>query len=130
MNTQLDSVLKYLQSIQGDLVGIVIPVIITAAVSLFSQFVTSAVSMLQDIIKYNHQQFKCMQEIYPSLKICLQNMRFFSEATKKSCPNLFDKGMSTSLKHYYEEIEDDQKFRSEHQDEVTEIDSFLNYMKL
>lgn len=128
MESQIESILNYLQSIQGDLVGIIIPAILTAAVSLFSLFVTSIISIVQDKEKHNHEQFKCMQEIFASLKICLQNM-CLSASLAKGYSLSYGGSISQALINYCDYSFDETTYRAKHQAELNEIDNFISFIK-
>lgn len=128
MSNQIDSIVIYLQNIQQDLVGIIIPAIIAATVSLISLVVSSLISVIQEKKKYNHEQFKYMQKAFPTLKIHLQQMRFSVNFAKKYVHS-FGSSVSQALKNYHDFRMKESLYRANHQDENQEIDKFIYTMK-
>lgn len=128
MNNQMDSILTYLQNIQHDLVGIIIPAIIAATVSLISLVVGSAISIIQEKRKYNHEQFKYMQKVFPTLKIHLQQMRFSIDLAKEYTKS-FGTSMQQALQNYHDFKVDECAYRKHHSTEGSEIDKFIHIME-
>ena len=67
MNKEIitDNVIQYLQSIQDNLVGLVLPVLITAVVSPVTVSINSIIQLVLQNSKYNSEQYKIMQEFIP-----------------------------------------------------------------
>lgn len=127
MSIQIDGILAYLKNIQHDLVGIIIPAILVAAVSLISLVVSSIISIVQEKRKYNHEQFKYMQKAFPILKIHLQQMRFSIDLAKEYT-NLFGASVSQALQNYHDFKINESLYRANHQIEGSEIDKFVYVM--
>lgn len=128
MSSQMDSILTYLQNIQHDLVGIIVPAIIAATVSLISLVVSSMISIIQEKRKYNHEQFKYMQKAFPTLKIHLQQMRFSIDLAKEYT-NSFGASVSKALQNYHDFKMNEGLYRASHQTEAPEIDKFIYTME-
>ena len=100
MSEELKEIITYLQSIQSDLVGIVIPAIIAAVVSLLSLAVSNITSAIRDKDKYNHAQYVYMQKVYPQLRNHLQKMELLLMAAAEN-EHYFGESISTALLEYY-----------------------------
>ena len=128
MSNQINDILTYLQSIQKDLVGIIIPAIITATISLISLVASSVISVIQEKRKYNHEQFKYMQKVFPTLKILLQQMRFSIDLAKEYTQS-FGSDISQALQNYHNFRMNESLYRKNHPAEGQEINKFIYIMK-
>jgi len=128
MDNQLENVLTYLQNIQSDIVGIIIPAIITAAVAMISLFVNSVITIIQEKEKYNHEQFKHMQKAFPTLKNHLQQMRLAITLAKKF-PLSYNSSLSQALQNYRAFNLNQSLYRSRHMSETQELDKFVHAIK-
>ena len=64
----VDSVIEYLKNIQGNLIGILIPTIITASISVITLIVNSIIQYRINDRQYKSKQYEIMREHYPYLK--------------------------------------------------------------
>ena len=128
MSDQINNILTYLQNIQHDLVGIIVPAVIAATVSLLSLLISSIISIVQQKEKYNHEQFKYMQRIFPFLKLHLQQMKLAIEMAQTYSTSFGD-SISTALKNYRSYIADSNLYRRNHQSASQEIDKFILFME-
>lgn len=124
MDNQLEQIIVYLQGIQGDIVGIIIPAIITATVAMISLFINSFISIIQEKVKYNHEQFKYMQKFFPNLKDHLQQMRL-AITLAKGYSHSFNSSLPKALQNYHAFKIDESSYRSNHPSEVQELDKFI-----
>ena len=86
----MDGIIQYLQGIQDNLIGIVLPVLITSLVSLITVLINAFIQIILQNSKFNDEQYKIMQEFYPKLKIYLLELRFIMQEIICSpiCSNL------------------------------------------
>lgn len=71
----INYIVNYLQAIQEDLIGILIPTIITAVLSLLTLIVNSIIQYKINDRQYKSKQYEIMREYYPSLKSNLVKIR-------------------------------------------------------
>lgn len=118
----MEEIVEYLQKIQNNLVGIVIPAIITAGVSLFTLLLNSLITILQGAKKQNSEQFAYMQKVYPEFREMLQDLWVNAHGMKQS-NELYKESISEALKNYYTCIRNEKQFRQDH----ASIDTFLDW---
>lgn len=128
MVNQVNEIVDYLKNIQDNMVGIIVPALITAIVSLLTLGINSFIIVIQEKNKYKSIQFKEMQNIYPSLKIHLQNLRFFALDVRES-QRLYKTSMSNALLEFFSFKKDEKSFRESHLKEIQEISKFVNSME-
>lgn len=121
-----NSVVEYLQKIQGDLVGIIIPVIITAIISLITMIVNSILKIMLENRKYNSEQYKIMQRFYPELKIILLELRFTLLELKN---NSIYSDINKAIEKYVQFSRNETAYRKEYINEGSHIDSFIKQMR-
>ena len=80
----MNHVIDILQSIQDDLVGIVLPVIITAFISVISIFVNAVMQIILRNSNINCEQYKLMQKFYPEMKISLLELKLSMKEVKSN----------------------------------------------
>lgn len=121
----MDNVIQYLQSIQDNLVGLVLPVLITAVVSLVTVSINSIIQLVLQNSKYNSEQYKIMQEFYPTLKGNLLELKLAIQeiVANPMCPNF-----KTAVDKYIEYKNNDIEYRTNHNNEVQYIDRFNTSM--
>lgn len=121
----MNEIILYLKNIQDNLIGIILPVLITAFVSLATVLINAFIQIILQNSKFNNEQYKVMQEFYPKLKICLLELRLSMQEVKESpvCLDLMD------AIHKYIEIRDNEvEYRNNHDNEIQFIDSFITIM--
>lgn len=64
----IDSVIEYLKSIQDNLIGIMVPAVLTAIVSVITLVVNSILQYKIYDRQYKSKQYEIMRQHYPSLK--------------------------------------------------------------
>lgn len=121
----MDKIVHYLLEIQEDLVGIVIPVIITAFISLITIIVDLIFKIVVENRKYNSEQYKYMQEFYPELKTKLYELKYDLHEIEN---NPMFGNRDQAIEKYIKISDDEQEYRSEHTDERLYIDTFKKSM--
>lgn len=121
----MDEVIQYLQGIQDNIIGIILPVLITALVSLVTVLINAFIQIILQNSKFNDEQYKIMQEFYPKLKICLLELRFTMEEIKYS-PTCLD--LKSAIEKYIEIRSNEAGYRRNHDNEIQFIDSFIAVM--
>lgn len=118
--------IKYLQNIQENLVGIVLPVVITAAVSLITVLVNAILQIMLQNSKANWEQYKIMQDFYPNMKLNLLRLRVAIQEVEHSplCTDLKE----ASVK-YAKYKSDEAEYRKKNDNEVQDIDVFISMME-
>jgi hypothetical protein len=119
-------IIENLQSIQDNLIGIILPVVITAFVSILTVLVNAAVQIILQNSKFNDEQYKIMQEFYPNMKICLLKAQLSAQRVEE---NLLVDNITEAIEKYLEYKDNEKKYRKEHADEVQCIDSFISSME-
>lgn len=119
----MDEVVQYLQNIEKNLVGLILPALITASVSLLTIAIQGVVTIVQSARKHNSEQFKQMQIIYPKLRELLQSI-WIESYEIKTYENLYGGSIGNALHNYYSYLQDEDTFRSEHQH--ASIDQFIS----
>ncbi len=118
-------VIRYLQSIQDNLIGIVLPVLITAFVSLVTIFVNMFMQILTENNKINSEQYKLMQEFYPHMKISLLELKLNMQEVENN-PIFSD--WQTAINKYTNYKKNEKQYRKENENEVQNIDEFIESM--
>ena len=115
-------IIKYLQSIQDNMVGIVLPVVITAFVSLITVFTNTILQIILQYSKVNGEQYKIMQEFYPKMKLYLLESRLAIQEVENSpiCEDL----KRATLKYILYKS-DEVQYRRNNENEVQHIDEFV-----
>lgn len=117
----MENIVKYLQNIQDNLVGLVLPVLITAVVSLITVSINAIIQLVLQNSKYNNEQYKIMQEFYPQLKCKLLELKFtFQEI--QTIPIYSD--LSTAILKYIEFKGNEVQYRRIHSNEIQYVDRF------
>lgn len=117
----MNNVIQYLQSIQDNLVGIVLPVLITATVSLITVSINSIIQLVLQNSKHNSEQYKIMQEFYPTMKGKLLELKL---AIQEVVTNPMCSDFKTAIDKYIEYKNNDIEYRTNHNNEVQYIDRF------
>ena len=117
----MENIVQYLQNIQDNLVGLVLPVLITAVVSLITVSINAIIQLALQNSKYNSEQYKIMQEFYPQLKCKLLELKFtFQEI--QTIPIYSD--LSTAILKYIEFKGNEVQYRRIHSNEIQYVDRF------
>lgn len=122
----MDEVINYLKDIQENLVGIIVPVLITAIVTLITLIINTATKLWMENRKYNNEQFEKMKKFYPTLRTELIKVDF--QYTKLKTNNLHTDIISSVIK-YAEYKNNGAKYRKNHENEISNIDDFINTME-
>lgn len=128
MNTVQDivkDIISYLQNIQDNLVGLVLPVLITALVSLITLITNTIMQIVVHNGKYNSDQYAIMQEFYPEFKAHLLGINVVLQELDRTsmCKELKD-----AIDKFLEYKHDDGEYRKKHFDEVQQVDGFISLM--
>lgn len=119
----MDDVINYLQGIQDDLVGIIIPLAITAVVSIFSIAINSISKFIFYLREYFNGQREIKKEVYPQLKnkiICIEYKMLILRKNE-----IFE-DIITSLKKYDDYKKNPTQYREKNTKELNNIDNFIN----
>lgn len=121
----MQTLIQYLQNIQDNLVGIILPVLITAFISLVTVLINATVQIQLQNSKFNSEQYKIMQEFYPKLKMCLLDLKISMEKVENSkiCSRIED-----AIQKYIKIKEDEAKYRKNNENEIQFIDGFIATM--
>lgn len=122
----MQEVVKELQNIQSDLVGIVLPVVITAIVTLLTVIVNAAAKIVTDNNKYKSEQYKIMQDFYPEYKLNLLKIKIAAQELEK---NQLYVNLESAISKYVEMKKDEALYRSIHAEESQYIDAFKTSME-
>lgn len=109
-------------NIQTDLSVVVLPVVITALVSLITLIVNSFIKIAIENKKYNSEQCKLMQKLYPQLKYIFINIKLILNDIQKN--KLFTE-MGEALKTFIDYNQDSSKYRDNNQQQIEYIDDFI-----
>lgn len=121
----MDEFIDVLKNIQQDLVGLILPVCITAIVSIITVVLNLSVKIVQENRRISIEQFKTMQDIYPQLRISIIEI---SISVSKIVSNPIYKNFKESLNKYLVYKKDEAQYRKNNKKEVENIDSFIDYM--
>lgn len=122
----MQEVVKELQNIQSDLVGIILLVVITAIVTLITVIVNAVTKIVTDNNKYKSEQYKIMQDFYPEYKLNLLKIKIAAQESEK---NQLYVNLESAVSKYVEMNKDETLYRSNHPEEVQYIDAFKTSMK-
>lgn len=120
----MDELIKYLQNIQTDLVGIIIPAIITAIVAILTLIINNFTKVYIDVSKYNHDQYKTMRCFYQRFKPLLLDMTFLMLKMEKE--NKYD-NMAKVINKYWEFKNNPSGYRTKYPQE--NIDDHINVLE-
>lgn len=122
----MDDIINYLQNIQNNLIGLVLPVLITAFVSLVTLLVNTIMQITLQNSKFNSEQYTLMQVFYPKFKTHLLELKLIIQEMESSsmCSDL-----TTSIAKYIDIKKDEPEYRKRHSNELPNIDSFNTLME-
>lgn len=118
----MEQIIKGLQDIQKDLVGAVLPVMITAIVSLVTLTVNTLVKIIIENNKYNRSQYEIMQKLYHGLKTKLMKLKVATSAIEQN--NLYST-MKNAVFCYIDYQNDEGTYRENHKEQMEDIDEFI-----
>jgi|GEM_PF-6724493 hypothetical protein len=121
----MNHVIDILQSIQDDLVGIVLSVIITAFISVISIFVNAVMQIILRNSNINCEQYKLMQKFYPEMKISLLELKLSMKEVKS---NSIYSDMHNAINKYVEYKKDSANYVRRNKNEIQNIDQFITSM--
>ena len=120
----MDQIISELQQIQSDLVGILIPSIISAIVSIISIFINTLLQLKLSDREYKSEQYKLMRNHYPYLKSILMEISCCYINLENN--GLYDNSFNITDYIYY----DWQLFRKKvPKDKIIFIDDYMNNIK-
>lgn len=109
--------------IQEDIIGIMLPVVITALVALITLIVNTYVKLSINNRTYNRQQHLVMKKIYPKLKNIL--LKLYLELASIENNSLY-KSFLDAISDFVDFKKDESSYRNEHQNMVEDIDGFMS----
>lgn len=112
-----------LKCIQEDIIGIMLPVVITALVALITLIVNTYVKLSINNRTYNRQQHLVMKKIYPKLKNIL--LKLYLELASIENNSLY-KSFLDAISDFVDFKKDESSYRNEHQNMVEDIDGFMS----
>lgn len=118
-------IIKNLQNIQENLVGIILPVAITALVSLVTVLTNTYIQIKLQNYKFNSEQYKLMQDFYPKLKDYLLQLYLSMKDIEK---NHLYSSLGNALDKYTSFNNSESKYRKHNTNEVQYIDDFAKAM--
>ena len=121
----VNDIISYLQNIQDNLVGLILPVLITALVSLVTLITNAIMQIVLQNGKYNSDQYTIMQEFYPEFKAHLLGLSVVLQELKRTS---ICKDLKSAVDKYLEYKRDDENYRINHPDEIQQIDTFNTLM--
>ncbi|MCM1375244.1 MAG: hypothetical protein NC305_04745 [Lachnospiraceae bacterium] len=119
-------IIDLLQSIQDNLVGIVLPVLITAFVSVISILANAVMQIILRNSNINGEQYKLMQIFYPKMKISLLELKF---GMKEIQSNPIYTDMQCATRKYVEYKKDSANYVKKNENEIQNIDQFITAME-
>lgn len=122
----MDDIVKNLQTIQEDLVGIVLPVVVTSCVSFVIVLINTMKEIFLQRAGFKFEQFKLMQEFYPQFKGYLLELKIIAEEIE-DIPIVSD--LQHAINKYIEIRKNERQYRTVHDDEIPYIDNFIKKMK-
>lgn len=123
----MSDTIALLKEIQSDLVGIILPVIITALASFITLIINSLLKIWLENKKNNTEQYKVMQNLYSEFKFDLLDISLFLTSIEQNNLHI---NMESSLKTYLQYKNDSTKYREEHEEQVDNIDEFIDSVEL
>lgn len=121
----MEQIIIYLKNIQDNLIGIILPVLITAFISLVTVFVNAFIQIKLQNSSLNNEQYKLMQAFYPKIKIFMLELKLSIQEVK--CCNVCT-DMNTAIDKYIEFKSDEAKYRKNYPNEIHIIDGFITAM--
>lgn len=118
----MNQVIDILQSIQENLVGIILPVLITAFVSIISILVNTIMQIVLRNSNIDGEQYKLMQIFYPNMKVDLLK---FKLSMKEVENNPIYTDMQNAINKYVEYKKDSASYVKKNDHEVQNIDQFI-----
>lgn len=115
-----------LQTIQSDLVGILISVLITFITAMITLAASSVLKIRQDRKKYNNEQYPAMQQMYSRFNLVLSQIA--STAKDMQTSGLLNDLPEAVIK-YIDYQKDPRNYRASHQGELETIDRFSHSME-
>lgn len=122
----VEQIVQSLKTIQDNLVGIVLPAIITAIVSFITLTVNAIIGIYQNIKKRDSEQFQIMQQLYSPFRDKI--VAIWMNAYKiENCKPLYNGTIGSALLCYFSFKLDETSFRNSHKNEP--IDPFENSVR-
>ncbi len=115
-----------LQAIQSDLIGIIIPVLLTSITAMITLVTNSIIRIRQDQKKYNNEQFPAMQQMYSHFKLVLSQIVFTAKDMRDN--DLLD-DLPAAVTKYVDFQKNPKEYRARHQDELGTIEKFSYAME-
>lgn len=122
----LNALINQLKNIQNDLIGILVPVVITSVVTLLSLLINTIVKIIIVNKKYNMSQFEIMKNVYPKLKMILINIKVILLHIENIKLKASDKSNFKPISDYIEFKNNEGNYRNEHQEQIEYIDNLFN----
>lgn len=122
----MSEIIKNLQNIQENLVGIILPVAITALVSLITVITNAYIQIKLQNYNFNSQQYQLMQDFYPKLKKYLLQLKLTMEDIESS--QLYS-DFGSALDKYTSFSSNESKYRKQNANEMQYIDIFAKAIK-
>lgn len=124
----MDALIDYLQNIQKDLVGIILPVLITAFVSLITVTINAAIQILLQNQNFNNEQYKIMQQFYHKFKLQLLDFKLVIQEINNQNNHNDSLKLIDYIDKYTQFKYDETEFRRNHDNEIQTIDQFIMVM--
>lgn len=121
----MEEIIKYLQNIQDNLIGIILPVLITAVISIITLFCNTLTQIVLQNSKNNSEQYKLMQAFYPKMKLLLLELKFIMQDIESN-PIFTD--WEIVIGKYISFKENEAKYRASHENEIENIDNLILLM--
>lgn len=122
----MEDIVKYLQNIQDNLIGIILPVLITAVISIITLFCNAITQIVLQNSKNNNEQYKLMQAFYPKMKLLLLELKFTMQDIESN--PIFD-NWEKVIGKYISYKESATNYRKSHESEIQDIDNFILLME-
>lgn len=97
------------------MIGIVLPVLITAFVSIISIFVNAVMQIVMRNSNINGEQYKLMQEFYPKMKISLLELKL---SMKEVQGNKIYTDMQNAINKYVKYKKDRENYLKNNKNEI------------
>lgn len=121
----MEDIVKYLQNIQNNLIGIILPVLITAVISIITLFCNTITQIVLQNSKNNNEQYKLMQAFYPKMKLLLLELKFIMQDIER---NSIFINWEIVVDKYISYKENEVKYRILHPNEIQDIDNLILLM--
>lgn len=112
-----------------DIAIAVIPATITATAALFTLIINTILTIKQNALKYNQEQFAIIQKLYPILRTQLQKSVIALSICRKNKKLYKEKDIYYSLINYFTICSDEVAYRKSHENCADEIDTFTKSIK-